>query len=95
MVSVLEPDFGREIALRSTFVCAGLACVSLLSKSLFTAATSRESTLIAVLEFTTRTVLNSFAADPVYAPLGQARKSGSVSNFNVIDDTDIAVRSLI
>ncbi len=50
----------------------------------------KDSTLIAILEFPTRQALDSFAADPDYAPYGQARQSGSVSNFHVIDDTDIA-----
>ena len=30
------------------------------------------------------------ASDPEYAPYGEARQKGSVSNFHVIDDTDIA-----
>ena len=50
----------------------------------------KESTLIAILEFPTRAALDGFAADPEYAPYGQARQAGSVSNFRVIDDTDIA-----
>ena len=49
-----------------------------------------DSTLIAILEFPNRAALDNFAADPDYAPFGQARQSGSVSNFRVIDDTDIA-----
>lgn len=51
---------------------------------------TKDSTLIAILEFPSRDALDSFAADPEYAPYGQARQSGSVSNFHVIDDTDIA-----
>ncbi len=50
----------------------------------------KNSTLIAILEFPSREALEGFAADPDYAPYGQARKAGSVSNFHVIDDTDIA-----
>lgn len=50
----------------------------------------KDSTLIAILEFPTRKALDGFAADPEYAPYGQARQSGSVSHFHVIDDTDIA-----
>jgi len=50
----------------------------------------KDSTLIAILEFPTRSALDAFAADPEYAPYGKARKAGSVSNFHVIDDTDIA-----
>lgn len=49
-----------------------------------------DSTIIAILEFPTREALNGFAADPAYAPFGQARQAGSVSRFRVIDDTDIA-----
>ena len=50
----------------------------------------KDSTLIAILEFPTREALDKFATDPDYAPYGQARQSGSVSSFHVIDDTDIA-----
>lgn len=50
----------------------------------------KESTLIAILEFPTRAALGAFASDPEYAPYGRARQAGSVSNFHVIDDTDIA-----
>lgn len=50
----------------------------------------KDSTLIAILEFPSREALDSFASDPDYAPFGQARQAGSVSNFYVIDDTDIA-----
>ena len=50
----------------------------------------KESALIAILEFPTRAALDGFATDPEYAPYGQARQAGSVSNFRVIDDTDIA-----
>lgn len=51
---------------------------------------AKDSTLIAILEFPSREALDGFAADPDYAPYGRARQSGSVSNFHVIDDTDIA-----
>ena len=50
----------------------------------------KDSTLIAILEFPTRDALDRFTSDPDYAPFGQARQAGSVSNFHVIDDTDIA-----
>jgi uncharacterized protein (DUF1330 family) len=50
----------------------------------------KDSTLIAILEFPSREALDGFAADPEYAPYGQARRAGSVSSFHVIDDTDIA-----
>jgi MFS family permease len=35
LVSVLEHEFGREIALRATFVCAGAACMLLLIYAIF------------------------------------------------------------
>ena len=50
----------------------------------------KDSTLIAILAFPTRAALDAFAADPEYAPYGKARQAGSISNFHVIDDTDIA-----
>jgi len=50
----------------------------------------KDSTLIAILAFPSRAALDDFAADPDYAPYGKARQSGSISNFHVIDDTDIA-----
>jgi len=50
----------------------------------------KDSTLIAILEFPSRAALDGFASDPDYAPFGSARQAGSVSNFHVIDDTDIA-----
>lgn len=50
----------------------------------------KDSTLIAILEFPSRSALDAFAADPEYAPYGKARQAGSVSKIYVIDDTDIA-----
>lgn len=52
--------------------------------------TAPASTLIALIEFPTRSALQHFAEDPDYAPFGRARQAGSVSRFRVIDDTDIA-----
>ena len=49
-----------------------------------------DATLIAILEFPSQEALSNFASDPEYAPYGEARQAGSVSNFRVIDDTDIA-----
>ncbi len=46
--------------------------------------------MIALLEFPSRAALDAFAQDPAYAPFGRARQAGSVSNFHLIDDTDIA-----
>ena len=51
---------------------------------------TKDTTLIAILEFPNRNALDGFVTDPEYAPYGQARQAGSVSNFHVIDDTDIA-----
>ena len=50
----------------------------------------KDSTLIAILEFPSRAALDGFAADQDYAPFRSARQAGSISNFHVIDDTDIA-----
>ena len=47
-------------------------------------------TLIAIIEFPSRAAVDQFASDPDYAPYGKARQAGSVSNFSLIDDTDIA-----
>ena len=50
----------------------------------------KDCTLIAILEFPSRVALDAFAMDPEYAPYGKARQAGSISNFHLIDDTDIA-----
>lgn len=50
----------------------------------------KDSTLIAIIQFPSREALDNFVSDPEYAPFGQARQAGGVSNFHVIDDTDIA-----
>jgi uncharacterized protein (DUF1330 family) len=49
-----------------------------------------ESTLIALIEFPNKDAAKAFANDPEYAPFAQARKEGTVSRFQLIDDTDIA-----
>lgn len=49
-----------------------------------------DTTLIALLEFPTLEAAQAFANDPDYAPYAKARQAGSVSKFNVIDDTDVA-----
>lgn len=48
------------------------------------------NTLIALIEFPSREAVAAFTSDPKYAPHGAARKKGSISNFHVIDDTDLA-----
>ncbi|TNC52014.1 DUF1330 domain-containing protein [Rubellimicrobium rubrum] len=47
-------------------------------------------TLVALIEFPSADAAEAFANDPDYAPFVQARQAGSVSNFYVIDDTDLA-----
>ena len=49
-----------------------------------------DTTLIALLEFPDMESCQAFVNDPDYAPYGQSRSDGSVSKFNVIDDTDVA-----
>jgi uncharacterized protein (DUF1330 family) len=50
----------------------------------------KDSTLIAILQFPSREALENFTGDPEYAPFGKARRAGSISNFHMIDDSDIA-----
>ena len=50
----------------------------------------KDATLIALIEFPDRAALDAFVSDPEYAPYGKARQAGSVSQFHVIDDTDLA-----
>lgn len=49
-----------------------------------------ESTLIALIEFPSLEACQAFVNDPEYAPYAKMRQEGTVSNFNVIDDTDLA-----
>ena len=49
-----------------------------------------DTTMIALLEFPTMESVQAFADDPAYAEYGKARRDGSISLFNVIDDTDVA-----
>ena len=46
--------------------------------------------MIALIEFPSLESAQAFANDPEYANYGQARRDGSVSRLNVIDDTDVA-----
>ncbi len=48
------------------------------------------ATLIAVLQFPSAEALQDFAGDPEYEPYARARQAGSVSRFQMIDDSDIA-----
>lgn len=49
-----------------------------------------DTTLIALLEFPSLDACQAFVNDPDYAKYGRARQAGTVSKFNVIDDTDVA-----
>jgi len=49
-----------------------------------------ETTLIALLEFPSAEAVKAFAADPEYAPHAAARRAGSESRFQLIDDSDAA-----
>ena len=50
----------------------------------------QEATLIALIQFPDKASAKAFASDPEYAPFAKARQDGSVSRFQLIDDTDIA-----
>ncbi len=49
-----------------------------------------ETTLIAIIQFPSIEQATAFTNDPAYAPLGAARREGSESRFQLIDDTDLA-----
>jgi uncharacterized protein (DUF1330 family) len=49
-----------------------------------------DTTLIALLQFPSAEAVEAFANDPEYARCGAARRAGSDSRFQLIDDTDIA-----
>ncbi len=49
-----------------------------------------DTNLIALIEFPSKEAVSAFAADPQYAPLAAARRRGSDSRFQLIDDTDLA-----
>ena len=49
-----------------------------------------DTTLIALLEFPSVETALAFINDPDYAPFAKARQDGTVSKFNIIDDTDLA-----
>lgn len=49
-----------------------------------------DTTLIALMVFPTADAAKAFTTDPIYAPLAAARKDGSESRFQLIDDTDLA-----
>jgi uncharacterized protein (DUF1330 family) len=49
-----------------------------------------ETSLIALLAFPSAEAVEAFAADPRYAPYAEARRQGSQSRLQLIDDTDLA-----
>jgi uncharacterized protein (DUF1330 family) len=49
-----------------------------------------DTTLIAIIRFPSLDAAKAFASDPEYAPFAEARRGGSVSQIDVIDDTDLA-----
>ena len=46
--------------------------------------------LVAIMTFPSAKHAEAFVADPEYAPYGAARRQGSESRFQLIDDTDLA-----
>ena len=48
------------------------------------------TTLIAIMQFPSAKAAEAFVNDPSYAPFVAARKGGSESRFQLIDDTDLA-----
>ncbi len=49
-----------------------------------------DTTLIAIMEFPTSEAAKAFVDDPDYANYVAARRAGSDSRFQLIDDTDLA-----
>jgi uncharacterized protein (DUF1330 family) len=49
-----------------------------------------DTTLIALLEFPSAEAVKAFVTDSEYAPYAAARQKGSISRFQLIDDTDLA-----
>ena len=49
-----------------------------------------ETNLIAIMEFPSTGAAEAFVNDPDYAPFVAARRQGSESRFQLIDDTDLA-----
>lgn len=49
-----------------------------------------DTSLIAIMEFPSALAVEAFLRDPDYAPLLEARRTGSESRFQLIDDTDVA-----
>jgi len=52
--------------------------------------TPLDTSLIAIIAFPSVKQAQDFVADPTYAPYLRARRGGSQSRFQLIDDTDVA-----
>ena len=50
----------------------------------------RDTSLIALLEFPSADAVKAFASDPAYMPFAAARRRGSQSRLQLIDDSDVA-----
>jgi uncharacterized protein (DUF1330 family) len=50
----------------------------------------KDSNLVAIMQFPSKSALEAFVNAPEYQPYVKARQAGSVSKFFMIDDTDIA-----
>jgi len=48
------------------------------------------TTMIALVEFPSAEAVEAFASDPQYAPFAAARRRGSESRLQLIDNTDLA-----
>jgi uncharacterized protein (DUF1330 family) len=49
-----------------------------------------DTSLIAIMSFPTANAAESFVTDPAYGRFAAARRGGSESRFQLIDDTDLA-----
>jgi uncharacterized protein (DUF1330 family) len=49
-----------------------------------------DTSLVAIMAFPSKRAAEAFAHDPDYAPFVAARRAGSESRFQLIDDTDLA-----
>jgi len=49
-----------------------------------------ETTLIALMAFPSAQAAEAFTTDPVYASYAASRRDGSISRFQLIDDSDLA-----
>jgi uncharacterized protein (DUF1330 family) len=49
-----------------------------------------DTSLIAIMAFPSSKAAEAFVSDPNYAPYVAARRNGSESRFQLIDDTDLA-----